>query len=506
MAEYLIAIDIGTQGTKAVLCDTELRVAADAWEESRLISPAPGTVWQEPEEIYSSVIHTIRELIGKSGVSPRQVLAVGIDGQMAGIMGIGADGEASTPYDSWLDTRCEKYVEVMRGRAGKKVTEITGGPITYTHGPKILWWKAENPEAYEKTAKFVLPYDYVVGKMCGLPAQEQVFDYTCLQYSGFGDNQAKAWSDELLETFGVDREKMARIVSPFDVIGKITAGFAEQSGLISGIPVVAGAGDTAASVFGAGMFESGCLLDCAGTASVLCSVVDSYVPDIKHDTLTMMRSPVDGFWFPLAYVNGGGMCIRWFRDNFTGTPPVSYAKLEEKAAQISPGSEGLIFIPHFAGRVLPADPKLKGSFIGLDWKHSREHLFRAVMEGVAYEYDYYLSVLRELYPFSRFNKMVSIGGGAKSELFLSIKADVLGINVASYETGNTALMGTAVIAGVGTGIFSDGRSAIRRALREKREIYSNPVNHMAYRDYAGTYLKTIEALAPVYRDLPPYRK
>jgi Sugar (pentulose and hexulose) kinases len=506
MADYMIAVDIGTQGTKAVLFDTELHSVAAAFEESRLIRPEPGTVWQEGDDLYFSVVRTIRELMEKTGVPAGSILAVGIDGQMAGILGIGADGLAVTCYDSWLDTRCGGYVELMRSRAGSKVTEITGGPVTYTHGPKILWWKGEHPEAYRKIEKFVLPHGYVAGRMCGLPAEEYGFDYTCLQYSGFGDNYAKAWSEELLETFGVDKNKMARIVSPFDVLGKTTAEFAEQSGLISGIPVVAGAGDTAASVFGAGLFDKDCLLDCAGTASVLCSAVDSYAPDTRFGTMTMMRSPVDGFWFPLSYINGGGMCVRWFRDEFTGNPPVGYAELEAKAGRIPPGSEGLIFVPHFAGRVLPGNPQLKGSFVGLDWKHTREHLFRAVMEGIAYEYDYYLSVLKSLYPSGSFRRMKAIGGGAKSELFLSIKADVLGVPVSSYDTGDTALVGSAVIAGVGTGVFSDYRLPIQKTLREKRMIQPDLANHAAYRDYAHTYLKIIEALTPVYEKEPPYAK
>jgi xylulokinase len=494
MSPCLIAVDIGTQGTKAALFDESLRSLAGAFEPSRLIEGGPGMVWQEAEDIYNSVITVISRIREQSGVRPSSIAAIGIDSQMAGIMGIGEDGEAITYYDSWLDTRCKDYVALMRERGGRRIVELTGGPVTYTHGPKILWWKEENPGAFRRIAKFVLPHGYVVGKICGLPGAEAIFDYTHLQYSGFADNIRKEWSDELLSLFGIPREKMARIVSPFDVAGRTTGTFAAATGLVPGIPVVAGAGDTAASVFGAGLFEQGTLLDCAGTASVLCGVADSFAPDTKHETMTMMRSPEDGKWYPLAYINGGGLCVRWFRGLCGGKAPLSYAELEEEAGRIGPGSEGLIFIPHFAGRVLPSNPGLKGSFVGLDRKHTRGHLFRAVMEGIAYEYHFYLSVLRDLYPENRFNRLAAIGGGAKSELFVSVKADVLGLDAASYRVGDTALIGSAAIAGKGLGLFKNCRELILNTIAEQKAISYDRKKHERYRPMTRKYLQTLGAL------------
>jgi xylulokinase len=442
----------------------------------------------------------IKELAEKSGVRTGNIAAIGIDSQMAGIMGIEKNGEAAAYYDSWLDTRCKKYLTPMKEQAGTRVTEITGGPVSCTHGPKILWWKNEQPEIWKKTAKFVLPHGYVTGKICGLSADKAVFDYTHCHFSGFADNLRKEWSDELLSMFGVPKDKMARICSPFEIIGKTTAEFGALSGLTAGIPVAAGAGDTAASSFGAGLLEKDSLLDCAGTASVLCGMTDSFVPDLKNETMTMMRSPEEGIWFPLAYINGGGLCIRWFRDTFTGTPRLSYAELEEEAEKIAAGSEGISFIPHFAGRVLPADPKLKGSFSGLDLRHTRAHLFRAVLEGIAYEYAFYLSVLKELYPENRFRRLASIGGGSVSKFFLSIKADVMGLDAASFRVGDTALVGSAVIAGTGAGLFSDPRAAVKKTIREDQVIAFNPERHEQYKPAAVRYLKVLKAMSGVVQE------
>ncbi|MEF9988986.1 MAG: FGGY family carbohydrate kinase [Christensenellaceae bacterium] len=499
MKQYLIAIDIGTQGTKCILFDTEMNVIADSFEISNLISDKPGMLKQDPLEIYASCIHTIKAVMEKSDINPIEVCAIGIDGQMAGILGVDAQGEASTYYDSWLDTRCGKYVKEMKEKAGKKIIEITGGVTSYTHGPKILWWKNEQPCAYQNTHKFVLPHNYVIGKMCGLKGDDAVFDYTCIHFSGFGDNQKKEWSQELLEIFGVDKSKMARIVSPFEVVGKTTKEFARESGLIEGISVVAGAGDTAAGTFGSGLIEKGMLLDSAGTASVMCCVVDEYKPDTQNETMMQMPSPIDGLWLPLSYIGGGGLCVRWFRDEFTGKPAASYDELMTEAQEVSAGSEGVLFTPHFAGRAYPSNPYVKGSFIGLDWKHTRGHLYRAVMEGIAYEYDYYYSILKEQYPTVDFKKMYTIGGGSKSSLFNSIKSDVLGLPVTPYKQGETALVGSAVIAGYGTGVFSDYRKPLLKVSEEGSTVQPNMENNQAYKKYAREYLNVIKALDCIYK-------
>ena len=194
------------------------------------------------------------------------------------------------------------------------------------------------------------------------------------------------------------------------------------------------------------------------------------------------------------------MCIRWFRDTLSGEPPATYKQLERESEPIEPGSEGLLFIPHFSGRVLPSNPNLKGAFLGLDFKHTRGHMFRAVMEAVAYEYKYYLSILRALYPENCFSQMLSIGGGAKSPLFNQIKADVLGLPVTNFETGETALLGSAVIAAVGVGLLSDYQKPIQRVMKRGTEFTVDLRKHEAYIPCGEEYLSAIEQLTPLYNN------
>lgn len=500
IVNYIIAIDIGTQGTKAGLFDRHLNCMATAFEQSVLISPSAGILWEEAEDIFQSVIHVIKQLMDFQTVKPSEIAVVSIDSQMAGIMGVGANGLASTYYDSWLDTRCAGQVASMKQRAGTLITEITGGPVSFTHGPKILWWKENHPELYNNTVRFVLPHAYTVGRMVGLAGEEFYFDYTCLSYSGFGDNQKKQWSKTLTDLFEVDIKKMARIVSPFEIIGEITGEYAALTGLLEGTPLVAGAGDTSASLFGLGIGKDGSLIDCAGTASVLGSVVSRYVPDTACSTMTMLRSPMDETWYPLAYINGGGLDIRWFRDLIGHT---DYQTLEAEAESVSAGCEGLLCIPHFGGRVLPYDVTLKGSFTGVSWNHTRGHFYRALMESIGYEYAYYQDVLRSLFPELPFQELHCVGGGSNSSLFLQIKADILNSRVVSYETADTALIGSAAIGGKAVGLFDNCQDLIAGTRSERLCLQPTKEHGTVYENGKKAYLENMQCLSAFYagRDL-----
>ena len=219
---YLIGVDIGTMGTKAAIFDTAGTPLADAFEESTLHYPRPGWVEQDQDDLYTSSVRTIRECVEKSGINPSDVAAIAFDGQMAGVGSVDADWGSPTPYDSWLDTRCDAYVELMKAHADL-VIQKTGGPPTYCHGPKILWWKHERPEIFERISKFVVPVAYVAGRMAGLRGDEAYVDYTHLNFSSFGDIVRSVWDPELCGLFEVPEEKLPRIVEPWEIVGKLTA-------------------------------------------------------------------------------------------------------------------------------------------------------------------------------------------------------------------------------------------------------------------------------------------
>ena len=499
---FLLGVDIGTQGTKASLIALDKGIVSEAFTPSKLIRLPQNAVQEDPEDIYYSVLKTIKEAVLKAGIDPYRIHSIGIDGQMAGILGIDYNWNAITYYDSWLDTRCGKYIEEIKEKADEAVTSITGCPVTYAHGPKILWWKNEQPGVYKKIDKFIVPSCYVAGRLTGLKAENAFIDYTHLHFSGFADVEKQKWSEELLYAFNVDRGKMPQIVEPWKVIGKLTQNAANECGLISGTPVVAGCGDSAATSLGAGITESGLVFDVAGTASIFSCSVDKYKPDLKTKTLLYAKSVIPDLWTPMAYIGGGGMCLKWFKDNFTGDDGnISYSKLDNEAGRILPGSEGLVFLPYLSGRTCPNDPYIRGSWLGLNWAHGRGHMYRSIMESIAYEYKYYTNVLSELLGKINIKQVVAVGGGAKSSVFNSIKADVLGVKYSILSSRDTATLGSALIAGFGVNAFSNIKKAADSYAITIDTIEPNMDNHRLYKKHSESYEYFVKTLGSAYKHL-----
>lgn len=455
--------------------------------------------------MFSSVIDGIREAVEQSNVDSKQIIAIGLDGQMAGVMGIDQAGNAVTAYDSWLDTRCEKYMPMIKEWNEDQIVEITGCPITYAHGPKILWWKHEQPEIYNKIDKFVLPTTYIAGRLAGLRSEQAYIDYTHLHFTGFADVLQKKWSEQLLNAFQIDSSKMPRIVNPWDVVGKLQKRVADECGLVEGTPIVAGCGDAAATILGAGVTGKGEIVEVAGTASVLSCCVDEYKPDLKNKTLIYARSVLPDLWTPLAYINGGGQCLEWFRNLLSREDEkVSFDDLNLGASQIQAGSNELYFIPHFAGRVCPNNPLIRGSWIGLGWSHDKYSMYRSILESIAYEYRFYLDIIQSSNDHVIFKNVNALGGGSKSEVFNSIKANVLNVPYTTLETRDTAIVANAVIAGFGIGFYDDIGQKMKQIVKIKKQRLPNGEQHLVYRPYVDRYQQLINQLSPIYQNLKDF--
>ncbi len=397
--KYLIGVDLGTSSTKAGLYDTDGHLLADATVDVPLYYPAPGVVEQENDDFYRTAAETVSNCVRDSGVDPRDIAAIAFDSQMAGVGSITDSYEPATRFDSWLDMRCQPYIAYLNDHHAEMITRLTGCAPTCDHGPKIMWWQRERPEEYANVAKFLMPSAYVAGKMAGLTADQAFMDYTFIHFSGLSDNQAGTWSTEICEALDIDMDRLPEIVEPWRVIGEVTEEAAREFGLAAGTPIAAGCGDTAANALGAGVVRPGMVFDVAGTASVLAGCTDTFVADVEHGALLTMRSVIPGLWNPLAYIAGGGQALRWFRDEFEleavagKDPDAAYAAMIAEAMDVPPGADGLFFSPHLGGRICPATPEMRGAWLGFSWGHSRAHFFRAVLESVAYEYAWYLSIL-----------------------------------------------------------------------------------------------------------------
>lgn len=457
-APYLLGIDLGTTATKAALYEAGGTVVSEGRAEAPLEYPSVGSVEQDLDQIYNSALSAIRQCLLSTSVDPARIAAIAFDSQMAGLGAIDELFQPAAKFDSWLDTRCQPYIEDLDRRYGDRITTLTGCPPTCNHGPKMMWLRDAQPEAFARTAKFVMPTCYVAGKFAALKAADAFIDRTFLHFTAVTDAQSGGWSEELCGALGVSRERLPRIVEPTAVIGEVQPDVAAATGLKPGTPIAAGCGDTAAGALGAGVVKPGMLLDTAGTASVLACSTEHFLADRKYRALLTMRSVIPGLWHPLAYVGGGGLALQWFSDNFA--PPdrdkaARYRWLFQEAEAAPAGSEGLMFSPHLSGRICPSASAMRGAWDGFSWNHKTGHFARAVLESVGFEYANYVRIVREYLSGFAPVEARAVGGGARERVWNQIKASIIGVPYRRVARAECATWGSAMIAGAAIGLFRD---------------------------------------------------
>jgi xylulokinase len=497
--EALIGVDIGTQGTKAALFAEDGRLLGTAFQKSVLHQPRPGVVEEDPERQLASVCRTIKQCVTAARLAPDHVAAIAIDGQMAGILGVGQDGRHVTPYDSWLDTRCAPYISKMNKVASDEILAKTGGPASFNHGPKILWWMRERPKVFRSIRSFVQPGGYAAMRLCGLTARQAYVDKTYLHFSGFANTRKACWDEDLCRTFGLDPEKLPRIVEPHAVVGEMTGAMARRCGLRAGVPVAAGCGDTAASFLACGATREGICVDVAGTASVLAATTSLFRADRRHKVLSCGHAATPGLWHPYAYINGGGMNLEWFRQcvmtpGQTVSGNLEFADLDRLTRSIPLTEDLPLFVPHLGGRVSPSWPDLRGAWVGLSWSHTAAHLWRALLEGVALEYAIYKKLLLQLHPHLKLTEMRVTGGGERSALWNQIKAEALALKLVQIHGSEGAPVGAAMLAGFAVGLIKNLNTAQRQWIetgtvtRPKRRL------RCYYQKRLDRYERILEAL------------
>lgn len=496
-----VGCDLGTMGTKAAVVDMDGAILADAFEEVPLRYPRPGWVEQDLTEIERSAHRTVRVAVDRCG--RRDIAAVAFSSQMSGIGTIDASFEPATHYDSWLDTRCAPYIDRMAEHA-ERVTELSGCPPSYSHGPKILYWQRERPRDFGRIARFLPPSAFVAGRLAGLRAEAAYMDRTYLHFTNLADNGRGTWSEELMGAFAIDADKLPRIVDPLDIVGEVTPAGAAATGLPAGTPVAAGAGDTAAAALGAAVVEPGEGFDVAGTASVLAMCLDRFAPDVEQRLLMASQSIVPGQWIALAFINGGGLALRWFRDVVAGElagDPDGYAKLDRQAADVPPGSNGLLWSPHLQGRVLPPSPYERGGWVGLTSGHGRGHMYRAILEGIAYEYALWADAAGRAAGGAPLNRVRALSGGARSAVWNGIKADVLGVEWVPLARQEAGVLGDALVAAGATGHVTDLAATARAWQSTGEPVSPDPERRAQYLRFLRAYRVLSRGLEDAFQEL-----
>jgi len=447
---YVVGVDAGTSAVKAGVYGLDGAALAIASAPVALDRASDGAVTQDLDAIYAAAATATAHAVAAAGVVPADALALAVDGQMAGVGLVDRDHRPVAPYDSWLDSRCGGVLDSIDGDLAARVLASSGCSPTIAIGPKLVWWARERPEVTSRAVRFVTAGGYVAGRAAGLAGDEAFVDPTYLHFTSVADTAAGRWDPDLARAMGVPERLLPRIVPSAEVVGRLTPEAAAAFGLPAGLPVAAGCGDTAASALGAGVLGDGEALDVAGTAAVLAIRVPGFAPD-PSGTLLTMRSPLDGSCYALAYVGGAGEIVDWLCRALLGHAAVddhAYADLARAAAAAPPGSEGLLASPHFSGRICPAAPAMRGSLVGLSPVHGRDHVVRAVLESIAYEYRGYAEAAGAAQgaPGRPLAAVVGTGGGSRLAAWNQIKADVLGAPYTPLEGVEAGTRGAALVA------------------------------------------------------------
>ena len=513
---YLIAIDAGVSFVKVGIYDEEGGRKAGAVRSAPSAQPAPGVFIQDPDELYDLARDALREAVTESGVGKTSVAAIAVSGAMGGAMGVDRHWRPVTEWSIVSDTRFLPHAVAMQEAAHQSILSLSGTNLPVL-GAKMLWWKERYPEAYAEAAKFVVIGGYIGAKLGGIGIDNAFIDRTYLNFTGIADLGRGAWSEELCGRFGIDTERLPRIVASNAVIGRLTHETAIECGLQAGTPIVAGAGDKPAGTLGAGLVSPGLVIDESASFGALSLCTNRYVPDTAHRTLENLPSPVPGLFLPSVFLNGSGLTHAWFADTFGAEEKREAAEaggsafdlLAAKAAGVPPGSEGLISIGLLGGRSYPSDPAVRGMWLGQSWFHRKEHFYRALLEGIAYEYASVLAVMKENYPELPLTEVRVIGGGARSDLWNQIKADVMGIRYVRLARDDYAMLGSILLAGSAVGIFGDPAREAPRFAVKGRAFEPDARRTAHYARYVEIYRGLFDREREVFQALqaiPQYRE
>src|SRR5262245_5635123 len=491
----LVGLDAGTSATKACAFTTRGRLVAEVGVPVALEHPSPGFSEQPAHVLADSATEALRLLSGQ--IEPGAVAAIGVTGQMGGLVLVDPDGKAISPHLSWLDGRAASAVESAMEEHGRRLLEL-GGLSPYL-APKAAWWLREHGVAAAKAARMVEPAGFILLQLGGAAADDAVIDRSSSGFVGLFDVRDESVAPELAELWRVSAELAPRGVGAGEVAGSLSASAASRTGLSAGLPLVVAPGDGPCGWLGVGAVDPGVTVDTAGTSDHVGICTAGYTPDVDGRVLICLASGVEGLWHLQGYTSGTGLTQRWFLETLPAEG--GFAELEREAAAVPAGAGSLVCIPHFGGRVCPYEPAVAGVFVGLTWRHGREHMYRALLESVAYEYAGYLAAARRLDPAAEPVEVRVIGGGAANRLWAQIKADVLGVPFALLEESNYTCWGAALSAGAGVGLVDDLRAASRVAVRVSSVIEPDPAAGETYAHLVEVYEELYPALDAPFRSL-----
>ncbi|MEJ5298213.1 MAG: xylulokinase [Armatimonadota bacterium] len=504
---HFLGIDIGTGGARCLVIDGDGRVKGSATAEYPLSTPRPLWAEQEPEDWWQAVLQAVPEALRKAGVNGADVGAIGLSGQMHGAVFLDAAGEVIRPAILWCDQRTAAECEEITARAGADtVARITLNPVlTGFQAPKIVWLKNNEPDAFARIRKVLLPKDYIRFRMTGAFATE-VSDASGTSLLNVRERR---WSPEMMAASFVEPDWLPECFESVEPSAAVSAEAAEQLGLRPGTPVVGGGGDQAAGGVGSGIVEPGLVSSSLGTSGVVFAYADEPFVDPQMRTHTFCHA-VPGKWHVMGVVLSAGGSLRWYRDTFCHDIKTlaaekdadPYDLMTAEAAEIPAGCDGLFFLPYLSGERTPyPDPYARGVFFGATLAHTRAHFTRAVLEGVGFALKDSFDILRSIGVDA--TQVRVMGGGARSAVWRRILTDIVGRAHVTLNVDEGPAFGVALLAGVSQGAWSSVQEACRATLAtvERDEPRADAVERYAplHAFYSSLYAALRERFAGLAR-------
>lgn len=498
MPKHVLGIDVGTGGTRAVVVREDGHVLASATEEHEpFASPQIGWAEQNPADWWRACGIAVRRALGTAALGADQIACVGFSGQMHGAVMLDASDEVVRPALIWCDVRTEKQCRELSEKIGAEaLIHLTCNPalpnFTLT---KLLWVRENEPANWNRVRSVMLPKDYVRFRLTGETATDMADASGTLML----DVAHRRWSTEVLQATGLELAFLPRLYESSEICGKVSAAGAAATGLQPGTPVVAGAGDQAAGAVGMGIVTPGAVSATIGTSGVVFAATDCPALDPKGRLHTFCHA-VPGRWHVMGVTQAAGLSLRWFRDRFgageNGRGRDPYERLTAEAAAVPPGSDGLLWAPYLMGERTPhLDPNARAALIGLTASHTRGHVVRAILEGVAFSLRDSFTLFAEMRVPVRNIRLG--GGGARSALWRQIQADVYGREVEILEAEEGAAYGAAILAGVCAGMWSSVDTACSAVVRVAQRVAPQPAAVERMNTSYAAYRRMYPAIASV---------
>ena len=498
----MMGIDVGTTGTRAVIVRPDGHVmGASTGDHEPMRMPKPGWAEQDPENWWQAAVQAVRAVFESTGLSGKDIAAVGLSGQMHGVVLLDKANSVLHPALIWCDQRSQAQCDWITARVGpKKLIQLVSNPaLTGFSAPKLLWVREHEPQVYERAAHFLLPKDFVRLRLTG----EFATDVSDASGTLLFDVTHRRWSRAILAALEIDPALLPRAYESLEITGQITRETSLVTGLTAGTPVVAGGGDQASSAVGNGIVLPGLTSATLGSSGVIFSYTAAPKLDPQGRIHTFCHA-VPGKWHVMGVTQGAGLSLRWFREHLgesetwyarqTGADP--YDLIINEAEKIPPGSDGLLFLPYLMGERTPhLDSRARGMWFGLTAAHTRGHLIRSVLEGVAFSLRDSLEIFQELKIPVR--QIRASGGGSRSSLWRQIQADIYGKELVTLQESEGSAFGAALLAGVGGKIYSSVEESAKEAIQIREHIAPHPAHSKIYDREYQVYRK----LYPAVKDL-----